>query len=67
MRDDRPLGLLAIPRAVAAQALGQLLELDQRVGKGRRYVVVGVVDVSAAHGSGVGLYAAWYLIFEPLQ
>ena len=36
VRHDRPLGLLAIPRAVAAQALGQLLELDQRVGERHR-------------------------------
>jgi hypothetical protein len=29
VRDDRPLVLLAIPRAVAAQALGERLQLDE--------------------------------------
>jgi hypothetical protein len=29
VRDDRPLGLLAVPRAVAAQALGERLQLDE--------------------------------------
>ena len=33
VRHDRPLGLLAIPGTFAAQALRQLLELDERVGK----------------------------------
>jgi len=31
VRDDRAGGLLAVPRTFAAQALGQLLELDERV------------------------------------
>jgi hypothetical protein len=31
VRNDRARGLLAVPRTVAAQALGQLLELDERV------------------------------------
>ena len=36
VRHDRALGLLAIPRAVAAEALGQLLELDERVRRAAR-------------------------------
>ncbi len=31
VRHDRARGLLAVPRALAAKALGQLLELDERV------------------------------------
>jgi hypothetical protein len=31
VRDDRASGLLAVPGTFAAQALGQLLELDERV------------------------------------
>jgi len=31
VRDDRPRGLLAIPRTLAAQRRGELLELDERV------------------------------------
>ena len=54
VRHDRALGLLAVPRAVAAQALGQLLELDQRVGE-RHYPVVVVVAVYCVHGSGFGV------------
>ena len=33
VRDDRALGLLTIPGAVAAQPLGQLLEVDERLGE----------------------------------
>ena len=72
VRHDRLLRLRAVPRAVAAQALGQPLELDQRVvkrGRLRGHYVVAVlaVDVSAAHGSGDGSKPAPYLICEPLQ
>ena len=72
VRHDRLLRLRAVPRAVAAQALGQPLELDQRVvkrGRLRGHYVVAVlaVDVSAAHGSGDGWKPAPYLICEPLQ
>ncbi len=34
VRDDRPRRLLAIPGAVPAQALRQLLQLDERIGEG---------------------------------
>ena len=56
VRHDRALGLLAIPGAVTAQALGQLLELDERVGerplelRGRR----GSTSLIVAQGSGDG-------------
>ena len=33
VRDDRLRRLLAVPRAVAAEALGQRLELDERLGE----------------------------------
>jgi hypothetical protein len=33
VRDDRPLGLLAIPRAVTAQPLRECLQLEQRPGE----------------------------------
>jgi hypothetical protein len=33
VRDDRPLGLLAVPRALAAQLLRERLELEQRRGE----------------------------------
>ena len=45
VRHDRALRLLAIPGALAAQALGQLLELDQRVGERHYPVVVAGVGV----------------------
>ena len=37
VRHDRPLCLLAVPRAVAPQALGELLQLEERVGQRQRY------------------------------
>ena len=56
MRDDRASGLLAVPRALEAKALGQLLELDDRVRErhGTDYVEV-FVDVVDAQGSGDGV------------
>jgi len=33
VRDDRLRRLFAVPRAVAAQALGQRLQLDERLGE----------------------------------
>jgi len=39
VRHDRLRGLLAVPRAVAAQPLGQLLELEQRLGEAQPVVV----------------------------
>src|SRR5919204_5986278 len=44
VRNDRPLGLLAVPRAVAAQPERELLELDERLGEAHPVVVVGVVE-----------------------
>ena len=57
VRDDRARGLLAVPRALAAQALGQLLELDERVGERHRLAgrSSAVVVVNGAHGSGIGV------------
>ena len=55
VRDDRPRGLLAVPRAVAAQALGQLLQLEQGLARGPpRQPVVDVVVVVAAVAVVVG-------------
>ena len=54
VRHDRALRLLAVPRALATQALGQLLELDQRVGE-RHYPVVVVAAWYWTHGSGFGV------------
>src|SRR5204862_1728425 len=43
VRDDRPRGLLPVPRALAPQPLGQLLELDERVRQGQASDVPGSV------------------------
>ena len=68
VRHDRPRRLLAIPRALAAQPLGQLLELDERFRERHeaesRSSSRCVVD---AQGSGLGTKPTWYLIFEPEQ
>jgi hypothetical protein len=60
VRHDRPLGLLAVPRAVSTEALRQLLELDEGVGKSHAptlatYVVVWFDVVIDAQGSGDGV------------
>ena len=58
VRHDRPLGLLAIPGTLAPQTLGQLLELDERVGEGHGATLPlaggGRVVVVDAQGSGLG-------------
>ena len=55
VRDDRARGLLAIPGAVAAQALRQLLQLDERLARAAsdadQPVVVAGVSVAAAGGA----------------
>ncbi len=43
VRHDRARGLLAVPRALATQPLGQLLEVDERLGEGHVVVVAVVV------------------------
>src|SRR5207237_4194521 len=68
VRHDRPLGLLAIPGAVAPQSLGQLLEVLQ--GAAEAHVVAVAVLVSlriAAQGSGFGWYPTGYLLRLLLQ
>ena len=52
VRDDRPLGLLAVPRALAPQPLRQRLEVRQRLGEA--HFVAVVVPTSEAQGSGFG-------------
>ncbi len=46
VRDDRARGLLAIPRALGAQAPGQLPELGERVGGATRPIRRSVVSVA---------------------
>ena len=55
VRDDRRRGLLPIPRALAAQPLGQLLQLEEglRQGPPRQPVVVGAGVVVVAVVAGV--------------
>ena len=53
VRDDRARGLLAVPGAVAAEALGQAPQLEERVGRGSTAVVV-VAAVLVADGSAGG-------------
>src|SRR5206468_1068572 len=49
VRDDRPRSLLAVPRTIAPQPLGQLLELEQRLAQ----------ELSVGRCS----LSAWYLVF----
>ena len=66
VRDDRLRGLLAVPWALAAKALGQLLKLDEGVAQRTSSRVhqaskscVAFVVVLAAHGSGLGAKPTW--------
>ena len=43
VRHDRARGLLPVPRTLATQPLGQLLEVDERLGEGHVVVVAVVV------------------------
>ena len=54
VRHDRPRRLNAVPRALSAKLLGELLELDERLGQAHGVVVVELV-VYCAHGSGLGV------------
>jgi len=52
VRDDRPRRLLAVPRAVAAKTLGQLLQLEECI---RELFALGAQPVVAALSVAVGL------------
>ena len=52
VRDDRPRGLLTVPRTVATEASRQLLQLEERVReRQRRYLAVVVTAFVVAGGS----------------
>src|SRR5919206_2784370 len=67
VRHDRALCLLAVPRAFAAQPLGQLLEVFERLPDRRHFDDVDVALVTAMQGSGFGWYPGAYLILPGLQ
>ena len=54
VRNDRPNRLDPVPRTVSTQLLGELLELDERVGQAHVPVVDVELVVYCAHGSGLG-------------
>jgi hypothetical protein len=61
VRDDRPRRLLAVPGAIAAQPLGQLLQLDQRSGEAAlawRYSLSGRDGRSEARTQGASIAVA---------
>jgi hypothetical protein len=58
VRNDRPRRLFAVPRAVAPEALGQLLQLEKSVGELCAVGAQPVVALSVA----VGLNPTWYAV-----